>query len=71
MVQIVQLHCLHSHSTGMAKKITIKAVDLFTPTIFYQSENGTLSTKEKQMLTTTEMTCLRKAAGMVTMDMIG
>ena len=42
----------------------IKAV--FTPTQLYQSENG----KERQMLTTTEMSCLRKAAGKTRMDNI-
>ena len=39
----------------------IKAV--FTPTLLYQSENWTVTSKERQMLTTTEMRCLRKAAG--------
>ena len=46
----------------------IKAV--FTPTLVYQSENWTLTSKEKQMLTTTEMRCLRKAAGKTRMDKI-
>ena len=46
----------------------IKAV--FTPTLLYQSENWTLTSKERQMLTTTEMRCLRKAAGKTTMNKI-
>ena len=46
----------------------IKAV--FTPTLLYQSENWTLTSKERQMLTTTEMRCLRKAAGKTRMDKI-
>ena len=46
----------------------IKAV--FTPTLLYQSENGTLTSKERQMLTTTEMRRLRKAAGKTRMDKI-
>ena len=46
----------------------IKAV--FTPTLLYQGENWTLTSKERQMLTTTEMRCLRKAAGKTRMDKI-
>ena len=46
----------------------IKAV--FTPTLLYQSENWTLTSKERQMLTTTEMRCLSKAAGKTRMDNI-
>ena len=44
---------------------------LFTPTLLYQyqSENGTLASKERQMLTT-EMRCLRKAAGKTRMGKI-
>ena len=38
--------------------------------ILYQSENWTLTSKERQMLTTTEMRCLRKAAGKTRMDKI-
>ena len=38
----------------------IKSV--FTPTLLYQSEHWTLTGKERQMLTTTEMRCLWKAA---------
>ena len=34
----------------------------------YQSENWNLTSKERQMLTTTEMRCLRKAAGKTRMD---
>ena len=52
--------------TTMAQ--TIKAV--FTTTLLYQSENWTLTSKESQMLTTTEMRCLRKAAGKTRMDKI-
>ena len=40
------------------------------PTLLYQSENWTLTSKERQMLTTTEMRCLRKAAGKNRMDKI-
>ena len=43
---------------------------LFTPTLLYHSENWTLTSKERQMLTTTEMRCLRKAAGKTRMDKI-
>ena len=46
----------------------IKAV--FTPTLLYQSENWTLTSKERQMLTTTEMRCPRNAAGKTIMDKI-
>ena len=46
----------------------IKAV--FIPTVLYQSENWTLTSKERQMLTTTEMMCLRKAARKTRMDKI-
>ena len=46
----------------------IKAV--FTPTLLYQSENGKLTSKERQMLTKTKMRCLRKAAGKRRMDKI-
>ena len=54
---------------GMITKTQIiKAV--FTPTLLYQSENWTLTSKERQMLTTTEMRCLRKAAGKTRMDKI-
>ena len=50
----------------ITKTQIIKAV--FTPTLLYQSENWTLTSKERQMLTTTEMRCLRKAAGKTRMD---
>ena len=43
---------------------------IFTPTLLYQSENWTLTSKERQMLTTTEMRCLRKVAGKTRMDKI-
>ena len=46
----------------------IKAV--FTPTLLYQSESWTLTSKERQMLTTIQMRCLRKAAGKTRMDKI-
>ena len=52
----------------ITKTQIIKAV--FTPTLLYQSENGTLTSKERQMLTTTEMRCLRKAAGKTRIDKI-
>ena len=52
----------------ITKTQIIKAV--FTPTLLYQSENWTLTSKERQMLTTTEMRCLRKAAGKTRMDKI-
>ena len=50
------------------KSPIIKAI--FTSTLLYQSENWTLTSKERQMLTTTEMRCLRKAAGKTRMDKI-
>ena len=40
------------------------------PTLLYQSENWTLTRKERQMLTTSEMRCLREAAGNTRMDKI-
>ena len=43
---------------------------VFTKTLLYQSDNWTLTSKERQMLTTTEMRCLRKAAGKTRMDKI-
>ena len=46
----------------------IKAV--FTPTLLYQNENWTLTSKERQMLTTTDTRCLRKAAGNTKLDKI-
>ena len=54
--------------TMTTKTQTIKAV--FTPTLLYQSENWTLTSKESHMLATTEMRCLRKAAGNTRMDKI-
>ena len=39
-------------------------------TLLYPSENWTLTSKERQMLTTTEISCLRKAAGKNRMDKI-
>ena len=51
------------------KTLLVKAV--FTPPLLYQSENWTLTRKERQMLSTTEMRCLRKAAGKTRMDKIG
>ena len=58
----------HKEITMTTKTQIIKAV--FTPTLLYQSENWTLTSKERQMLTTTEMRCLRKAAGKTRMDKI-
>ena len=43
---------------------------VFSPTLLYQRENWTLTSKERQMLTTTKMRCLRKAAGITRMDKI-
>ena len=66
-LKAAQVFYQHSHILGH-KEITmptktqiIKAV--FTPTLLYHSENWTLTSKERQMLSTTEMRCLRKAAG--------
>ena len=58
----------HKEITMTTKTQIIKAV--FTPTLLYQSEKWTLTSKERQMLTTTEMRCLRKAAGKTKMDKI-
>ena len=58
----------HKEVTTTTKTQIIKAV--FTPTLLYQSENWTLTSKERQMLTTTKMRCLRKAAGKTRMDKI-
>ena len=58
----------HTEISMITKTHIIKAV--FTPTLLYQSENWTLTIKERQMLTTTEMRCLRKAAGKTRMDKI-
>ena len=43
---------------------------VFTPTQLYQSEDWTLTSKERQMLITTEMRCLRKAVWKIRMDKI-
>ena len=51
----------HKEISMITKTQIIKAV--ITPTLLYQSENWTLTSKEWQMLTTTEIRCLRKAAG--------
>ena len=58
----------HKEITMTTKTQIIKAV--FTPTLLYQSENWSLTSKERHMLTTTEMRCLRKAAGKTRMDKI-
>ena len=58
----------HKEISMITKTQIIKAV--FTPTLLYQSENWTLTSKARQMLTTTEMRCLRKAAGKTRMDKI-
>ena len=59
----------HKEISMITKTQIIKAV--FTPTLLYQSENWTLTSKERQMLTTTEMRCLRrKAAGKTRVDKI-
>ena len=49
----------HKEISMITKTQIIKAV--FTPTLLYQNENWTLTSKERNMLTTTEMRCLRKA----------
>ena len=59
----------HKGISMITKTHIIKAV--FTPTLLYLSENWTLTSKERQMLTTTEIRCLRKAAGKTRMDNIG
>ena len=56
----------HKEISMTTKTQLVKAV--FTPTLLYQSENWTLTSKERQMLTTTEMRCLRKAARKTRMD---
>ena len=58
----------HKEISMITKTQTIKAV--FTPTLLYQSENWTLTSKERHMLTTTEIMYLRKAAGKTRMDKI-
>ena len=59
----------HKEISMITKTQIIKAV--FTPnSTLHQSENWTLTSKERQMLTTTEMRCLRKAAGKTRMDKI-
>ena len=58
----------HKEISMITNTHIIKAV--FTPTLLYQSENWTLTSKERQMLTTTEMMCLRNAAGKIRMDEI-
>ena len=52
----------------ITKTQIIKAV--FTPTLLYQSENWTLTSKERQMVTTTLMICVRKAGGKTRIDKI-
>ena len=58
----------HKEVSMTTKTQVIKAV--FIPTLLYQSKNWTLTSKERQMLTTTEIRCLRKAAGKTKMDNI-
>ena len=58
----------HKEISMITKTHIIKAV--FTTTLLYQSENCTLTIKERQMLTTTEMRCLGNAAGKTRMDKI-
>ena len=57
----------HKVFSMTTKTQIIKAV--FAPTLRYHSENWTLTSKERQMMTT-EMRCLRKAAGKTSMDKI-
>ena len=52
----------------ITKTQNIKAA--FTPPLLYQSEKWTLTRKERQMLITTAMGCLGKAAGKTRMDKI-
>ena len=52
------------HMTQVAAMMSYNTVD------GHMSENWTLTSKERQMLTTTEMRCLRKAAGKTRMDKI-
>ena len=53
-----------------ANGIVWQSMRRLTPTLLYHSENGTLTRKERQMLTTTETRCLRKAAGKTRMEKI-
>ena len=59
---------LHKEISTITKSQIIKAV--FTQTLLYQSENWALTSKERHMSTTTEIMCLRKAAGKTRMDKI-
>ena len=52
----VKTRCLTSQ---VFYQLFIKAV--FTPTLIYQSENWTLTSKERQMLTTTEVMLSQKS----------
>ncbi len=58
----------HKEISMTTKTHFVKAV--LTPTLLYQSENWTLAGRERQMLKTTEMMCLRKATGKTRMDKI-
>ena len=55
-VAAVRRYCIHVYASK--------------PTLLYQSENWTLTSKERQMLTTTDTRCLRKAAGKTRIDKI-
>ena len=54
---------------SMITKTHIKKA-IFTPNLHYQSEHWTLTSTERQMSTTTEMRCLRKAEVKTRMDKI-
>ena len=58
----------HNKISMITKTQIIKVV--FILSLVYQSENWTLTSKERQMLTTTEMRCLKKTAGKTRMDKI-
>lgn len=65
-----QLAPLLQHSTipMTTKKHLIQSV--FVPTLCYQCQTWTLTTKQKNKLVTTEMRCLRKALGVTRRDKI-
>ena len=59
----------HLYLSTKKSTMTIKT-QIIKSTLLYQSENWTLTSKDRQMLTTTEMMCLRKAAGKTRIDQI-
>ena len=58
----------HKEISMATNTYIVKSV--FTPTILYQSENWTATSREGQLLTRTELRCLRKAVGKTRMDKI-